>query len=499
MERWLLLVLTACALAQIPMGGITVQPSGSTTPTLVQSFWTQDAGASTGSFGTANKFSSSYGEPSLAGNLLVCWLFAGSSGTTFTIADDQGETWTQATNFPFVSASSNTYNIWYKANNVGNVQRITITASVISSNLTLHCGEWYNVALTTPADGTSNCHTVTSTTATGVATGTLTSGDLVFFVSANDNASAIASFTAGSQTNITWALHAEDLFDGYAAQYGVYTTTTSFTPQMTTGTSQPFTSCQIQFKAASAGTAPTQAFRIVHLAHFAQPSTGTTQTIGFPSTGNLVILSWFGGGDCVANSGNTGCATTSSVGITSTPSNTWAATGTLGGSHALTATSQILYATNASTATTMTFAVTRNVNGGTLQHDSIVAYDMTGAASSAFDNDSGGQSGTQSSLVTTFTTCSACLSPTTSNGIVIVNGNWNFGTATAATAPSGGKFDSAWTNMNNVNGPQPLDENGGFLHFYNTSTAAITATWTLANDGTNPPQGWAGRAAHFLP
>jgi hypothetical protein len=147
----------------------------------------------------------------------------------------------------------------------------------------------------------------------------------------------------------------------------------------------------------------------------------------------------------------------------------------------------------------MTIAVTRNANGGGgLQNDNIIAYDMVGAAAAPFDNDSGGQSGNQATKPTTFTTCTLCLTPTVGSGIVFYNANWNFGTATAETAPTGGVFDSAWTNMNNVNGPQPLDQNGGWGHLYNGNTSAITVTWTLATDGVNNMGGWAGRAAHFL-
>jgi hypothetical protein len=499
MNRWLLILvlLPACSIAQ--------------TPTLVQSVWAENSGATAAGAGWSNPCVSggttiaycvSFPEATLSGNLLTCETF-GAATSTYSISDDQSQTWTKvnSSNFPFTSASSNVYNFWYVVNNAGGTRRIKINSTASNTGfLDVKCQEFYNVATTSPVDGTANCHTVTSTTATGVTTGTLTSGDLIVMSTDNDNASAIASFTAGSQTNITWALLAGDRLEGYAVQYGVYTTTTAFTPQMTTGTSQPFTSCQAAFKAASAGTAPSQTFRIVHEGHFALPGSTTTRTFQMPATGNLLIISFTAGGDCIATTtGATACATTATTtGLSDAGSNTWKCTGTVVGGSATTASSQICYAGNATLAATETVSISRYLNGlGSLSQDTAVIYDVTGAATSPFDNDSGGQTASQGSIVSSLTTCSSCFSPGTTNDLVIVNANWNFGTATTATAPSTCEFDSAVTNFNDVNGPEPVDQNGGWCHYYTPSTSSISVTWTLANDGTNPPGSWVGRVAAF--
>jgi hypothetical protein len=471
---WLIPIFLWCALGWSQM------------PTLVQTVWGPNSQETNGVNWPGNPayyYAIELPEPSQPGNLLVCAAVGGVVGdTTYSISDDQSETWTAAgSNFPFKSASGNAYNIWYVANNSGGVRQIEVTASNNSGAFTaVTCSEFYNIATSSATDGAANCLTVNpSTTLTGTATGTLTSGDLIYFVSFNDNRASTNSFIAGSQSNITWNLDAVDLSDGYAVQHGVYSTTASFAPQMTTGTSNTYTSCEVMFKSASAGTAPSQSMRIVHLGHFAMPASVTTQTLQMPSSGNLLIASFTGGGDSIS-------------GITSTPSNTWSSTGAVAGGPSFTASSQIYYAGNASTATTATVAITRT---GTLAEDSVLIYDITGASTLPFDTDSGGQSGYATSEVSSFTTCSGCLAPSTASGIVILNANQDWCTGTAETAPSGALFDSAFTTINSVNGAQNVDQNGEWAHFYNTSTSPISAIWTMSCDQAE--YGWAGRVAAF--
>jgi hypothetical protein len=452
------------------------------TPTLVQTVWgpsslNYDIGGWPGS--PAYYYAIEFPEATQPGNLLVCSAFGG--GSTYSISDDKGQTWTKAgSQFPFQDNSGSVENIWYVANNPGGVRQVKVTSSSDAGNVAVTCSEFYNVATSSPVDATPNCNSVTSgTSLTGTATGTLTSGDLIYFASFNDNVGPTTSFTAGSQPNIAWNLDAVDLFDGYAVQHGVYSTTTSFTPQMTTGTSNPHTSCAVAFKSASAGTAPTQSMRILHLGHFNMPNSGTTQTVQMPSSGNLLVASFTAGGDAIS-------------GITSTPSNTWASTGTVAGGPSSNVSSQIYYAGNASTATTATMALTR---AGTLTNDSVLIYDITGANTSPFDKDSGGQAGNQASAVSSFTTCASCLTPAAAGEIVILNANQNWCTGTAETAPSGALFDSAFSTINSVNGAQPVDQNGEWAHFYNTSTTPITATWSMSCDQAEGV--WAGRVAAF--
>ena len=139
-------------------------------------------------------------------------------------------------------------------------------------------------------------------------------------------------------------------------------------------------------------------------------------------------------------------------------------------------------------------AITR---AGSLSQDNVLVYDITGASASPFDVDSGGQTGNASYEVSSFTTCTNCLTPNAANEIVIINANQNWCTGTALTAPSGAVYDSAFTTMDSVNGPQPVDQNGEWAHLYNTNTSAITATWNMSCNQAEST--WAGRVAAFKP
>jgi hypothetical protein len=458
----------------------------SQTPTLVQSVWGPNSlNYNFGNWSPTFYYAIEFPEPTQPGNLLVCSAMSGDGGgPTFSISDDKGEAWSSAgSKFPFDGGFGAIQNIWYVANNAGGVRQVKVTASNNSGGYNaVTCSEFYNVATSSPVDGTANCNSVNpGTTLAGMATGSVTNGDLIYFVSFNDNVGATSSFTAGSQPNVSWNLDAVDVADGYAVQHGVYSATTSFTPQMTTGTAGTYTSCQVMFKSASAGTAPTQAMRIVHLGHFVIPNSGTTQNVQMPSSGNLLVASFTGGGDSISN-------------IASAPSNTWSSTGPVAGGPNYTASSQIYYAANASTASTATMAITRS---GSLANDTVLVYDITGANAAPFDTDSGGQDGTLNSVETSFTTCTSCLTPAATNELVILNANQDWCTGTAVNSPSGALFDSAFTTMNSVDGPENVDQNGEWGHLYNTTTAAITTNWTMSCDEAE--YGWAGRVAAFKP
>jgi hypothetical protein len=313
------------------------------------------------------------------------------------------------------------------------------------------------------------------------------SGDLLWQWGVNTGGggaspNSVSSFSSGSQANVSWQLLGTSLYDGNAAEAGTYNSTSAINPTFTSGTAESFTSCTMALKAAAAGNAPSQAFRIIHMLHEQAPASGTTRTVQFPTSGNLIVLSDISGGAAVSS-------------ITSSPANTWSSTGTPAGGEGVTALSQIEYAANATPSNAMTLSVTRS---GAPTQDTFMMYDFVGAASSPFDGDSGGQAGNQTSTVSTFTTCSGCFTPATANEVIIGNAGWNWCTANGMSAPGGGLFDVATDTGNSVNGPQPVDQNNGWFHYYDTGTSAITVTWSPM--ACNQAEGeWAGRVAAFKP
>jgi hypothetical protein len=421
-------------------------------------------------------------EPTGAGNLLVLRGFADATATpTFSISDDKGEVWTVGKSQ--IDGSGNLTAIWYKANNVGGVRAITLTITGGNSGgfIKLSADEFYNVLTSSPVDGTPSCNSQSAATAlTTGSLGTLAStGDLVYAVAFNDNVTGTTQPTVGSQSNISWNWASIDRDAGDMAEYGIYGVTTAPNPAMTAGTSSTWTACAIAFKAASAGTPPT-GMHIAHLLHV-PVTVGGSSTVSFslPSSGNLLVGTW-----TYAATGNI------SAGSTTSPSNTFTAltAHSVGGTG-----SQIIYASNASAGNAMqgTLTLSGSVTDGTL-----VLADFVGANASAFDN-SAATDGTFAAK-TALTSCSACITPSTASGVVVSAESQTDCTATSITAPSGGLFDASTNTIFGPDGPQPDDQNNGsFMHYYNSAASAVTVTWG-ETCGTNNVGAWSGYTAHFL-
>ena len=228
-------------------------------------------------------------------------------------------------------------------------------------------------------------------------------------------------------------------------------------------------------KAASAGTAPSASFRIVHLLHENAPDTSSTQLIQFPASGNLEILS------------SENPAPSLISGITSTPPNTWSSTGSA------TKLAQIFYAANPSVSNSMTLVVSAPVM---TDPGNYFLYDVVGAATSPFDVDSGEISGVTNSQPSTLTMCTGCLTPSSPNELIVFSGQVYAYTLEGVIAPSGGWFDAAVFPGDSINGPQWVDQNGGWGHYYDPNTSALSLTWNVTC-GSLDIQAWSGRMAAF--
>jgi hypothetical protein len=418
-------------------------------------------------------------EPSQAGNALLMGVVS-SNNATFTVSDDKSNTWALVDS---IVDNNNDYVGIYVATNVAAGTRfIKLHSSANTFNVALSASEYYNVALSSAVDA-HHCSAGSNTST--IAAGSITpavSGDLLWQWAVNGGGGGGApdstkSFVPGSQSNITWQFNGTDINDGDAVQAGVYNSTSTINPTFTSGTGLDFDSCVMALKAATAGNAPTNAFRIVHMLHQQMPkSAANPWPIQFPSSGNLVILSALTG-TSVINS------------VSSTPSNTWSSTGaaSIGGDNV----SQIYYAANANTSNSLSLSVARSDNTG---DSTFMMYDFTGAATSPFDVDSGTQ-GNQGSIASALTTCSSCLTPSGPNEVIISNFGQDWCTATGLKAPTGALFDSATFTGTSIDGPQPIDQNNGWMHYYSPGTSAINVTWTEACQTAQTS--WAGRVAAF--
>jgi len=89
------------------------------------------------------------------------------------------------------------------------------------------------------------------------------------------------------------------------------------------------------------------------------------------------------------------------------------------------------------------------------------------------------------------------LTPGAANELVIANAVWDWCTATASSSPVGSLFDSATDTGGSIDGPQPTDQNNGWMHFYAPNANPITLAWTMACGQAEA--NWAGRVAAFKP
>jgi len=419
-------------------------------------------------------------EPAQAGNAILLGIFSDNTGNpTWNVSDDHSNSWTLAAST--TDSDKNIIAVYYALNVAAGTRVITVKNSGGTAGyLAVSASEYYNVAQTSALDANS-CNSGSSSTS--ISTGSVTpstSGDLLWQWAANANAAPVASIAAGSQSNIVWRLNGTDIHDGDATQAGVYSATSAINPTFTSGTSEPWDTCVIALKAANAGSAPKQSFRILHMLHQQMAASDTSPfAIEMPTSGNLVVISFISGGNYITS-------------ISSSPSNTWDSTGPTAGSGTQ-AISQVYYAANANTSNTMTFSISQ---AGTMTGTTFMMYDIIGAASSPFDVDSGGQSGTQNGITSTLTSCKACLTPTAASELLLGNVGNSWCTATGITAPSPALFDAATYTGNSVNGAESVDQNNGWFHYYDSGTGPITATWTYTC-GSNAQGLWTGRVSAF--
>jgi hypothetical protein len=88
------------------------------------------------------------------------------------------------------------------------------------------------------------------------------------------------------------------------------------------------------------------------------------------------------------------------------------------------------------------------------------------------------------------------VTPSVSGGIGFVEENHEFNTATNFSA-AGLYFDAHFFDNENVDGPQNIDQNGGWGHFWPTNTSAISFTWQFRD--TSALRTYAAHSIIFKP
>jgi hypothetical protein len=462
--------------------GFTYVVESTATPTLVSHL--SESNSRSSAVSSPYHFYFHLADPATAGNaIIVACQFQGEA--TLAITDNKSDSYKNAEVY-YNSAENQSIVIAEAFNVTAGAYNLTATWNGETSQFQCVSSQIANV---TAADGPGAGNEASGTSATAGSITPTVAGDLVYQVVASLSGSlAQASFTAGSQSNIAWNLASADLKDGMAVQTGVYSSTSAIDPAMTLGTSATWISAAVLLKSGTAGGVPT-GMRVAYEIHENIPYTTAAGGTGSGYTNPMTLQIPCVAGATIAALMDGGGATNPSMisNITDTNGNTWSQIAQYaysgGGVYA-----QAYYAKNVACSTgfetlKVTFADTTN-------DDTIVFYVIPGAGANPLDTYSGSAqdvSNGGSPLTLNYT-----LTPAASGEIVIAEENWYYNTATGA-AGANWLFDSAYYSGIVLDGPQPIDQNGGWMHYYTTSTSPLSFTYNLlsSTDANGPSAGMA--------
>jgi hypothetical protein len=406
----------------------------------------------------------------MAGNcIIVGFQFNAGSGVTASVTDDKGNSYSTPISH---NDGNQIVNLSYALNVAAGAQKISVlfsggTASYVSALAT----EFYSIAPANALDGSTGGNGSGTTVTSGSLTPS-TSGDLIYQYAVQDSTSnPMISWSQGS----SWTLLSADVLDGSAAQYQVQSSAAPITSSMSMSPSQNFDTISIALKSGNSGSAPPPGIRVVRVQHHSVPAYASSPVrLQFPSTGNLLVLAWIGvpGHDITGVSdgnGNSYVAPGAPIGL------------------GLSGDSQIYYAPNASTGSTMT-GPTFTTTGTDISGSTATLLDVSGAATSPYDSVAGfaSASATQNSSgnVTAVT-----ISPSTANGLVVTTIGVDSNTINGV---SPGNFLSAVPTP--VVSPNVVDQNNGWAVWYNPSPGSATFVWTTQGGAV---ANWASIAVAF--
>jgi IPT/TIG domain len=457
---------------------VTAAPPGTATPTLVQHVASSANPVGLGISGNAFKIPlpNAVG----AGNCLILGL-SYPSGKTITITDNNGNSWPSTAAVTANTSGTYVASIFVLPNARSGATTLTVSfnGSVIPFQYTI--SEFNNVATANPVSGISQ---VGRQPGPSLSTGTFTpanndanGGNLIwsyFAVASGANANP-TRFVPGSNFVLLDADIAWNTRQGFphASEYSVQTTSAAINPAMTaTGdSSNVFNGVSVALRAAAAGTPAPSGIRILRVLHMTSnvPPAGSTWPLQVPSSGNLIAL--------VTNRHS--IINLSSV--TDSKSNVY----TIAEPDA--SEPQVWFAGSAVSGSDL--MVTLHI-ANTPATVTVVAYDITGAASSPLDVVAG-KPATDVSGVSSITNAPS-ITPTTENGLVIASVGIGQGPGLSVTSPAGATWDLV-TYAGELD--TDLMENADAkAHFYYSTTATQNWNWTLT---ANPNNTYAAVAVAF--
>src|SRR5271163_2650306 len=463
----------------------TTSPAEAQVPALVSGFEGSSSGTS-----NASPMKVPLPDPSIAGNYItVKGYYAPCGACSLAITDDQSNSYTTK-----VSTSD------------GNIVVVLARTSAVATAGTRYLtftwsggahpgfakfsvGQVMNIATSSPDDGTGTGNGSSSTPTCSSTTPTA-SGNWVEQETMMDGSGIVTSWTAGSQSDITWSL-----FNGYtgqggdsvqdAAQYGVYNSTTALEPTMTMNPSNTWNTGCMFLKAGSSGASLPAGIQLIS-EHHVNTASGASNSLtwNFPVRGNVHVI--FGNASF----------DTDIVSITSSPSLTWTRIGTEGMGTCTTGSTggyggfDAFYAIDSSPSLAMTVTINTTASGntspGTYAQGTLAMYDIQSAGT------------------------------LDANGPFCANGNNTGGTTnwngvTVSSPKANGLYLTMLSNSSNqtqhyspgvpdivicpFTDTGACDENDAHAHYYPPSTSSFTSNWT--SDAPTGP--WAEVMIGFAP
>ncbi len=404
-----------------------------------------------------------YAETSLTGNLgIVVYQYAnGGTPVSATATDDQSDSYTCAN--PSSTDTSKLLGLCYSANLTAGAHKSSVTFGTTGvTQVQADAAMFYNIATSTPLDGTVTAVAGSSSTTMTGPTLSTTAKDIVyaFFCRTGTPLMTSGSFTAGSG----FTLGLTKYQDGCASEWEV-SAGGNITPTMTMGSASTYLVIAAAFKASSspAGTQPTKPYlqRVMSWSSASSVSASTTK-FQFPSGANdLLVSTEVGAVNYAANT------------ITDSGANSWTLAGQCLQSGACVNSggySSEFYVNNAAANTTNTQVVNFTGTGDA----TVFFYDFAGMPASSFTNR--GEFGSNSSTNTLLPASAFSFLPWATSPLTVSAGPIAFNTAVSVSSPSSCLFDAGYFGGMSVNGgatPESvIDQNNIWSHCYQTGIAA---------------------------
>lgn len=429
-----------------------------------------------------------FAETSLSGNLAIVPFEYANGGTavTATNTDDKSDSYTCTS--PAATDSNKLLGLCFAPNLTSGAHLVSTTYGTTAvTQVNEDAAMFYNVATSSPLDGSvSAVAGVSSTTMTGP-TISITANDLVYayFCRTGTPVMTTGSFSPGSG----FTLGLTKYQDGCASEFEV-SSGGNVTPTMTMGSASTYLVIVAAFKASSgsAGTQPTKPYLARMMSWSSQSNVSASSTIfQLPNSANdLLVITDGGGGTYQGNS------------VTDSGSNTWTIAGSVntGGGLGFGQTSEF-YVENAGANTTNTQTVNYTGTGDT----TVFAYDFVGMPAATYTN----RSSYSGNPTTTNLVPASALSflPQSTSTLTIGTGTIAFDTVDSVSSPSETNFfDAGYFGSMTINGggsPESvIDQNNIWSHSYGSSiVAAQSWQWGLAAN-TSQSNGYTADLLNFL-